>query len=127
MMLCITRRRVGVRDLVETLRWKTMKIERLLRDLEKDGLVEFRKQPLPRGRPKKIPVVTSLGNKFLDAFRDLEKMRLKANIEDVKSAVIQAKRTDRLVTLGRSPYEMLWELVELATNVRNSAEAHRIV
>lgn len=111
---------------METLRWKPSKVSWLLRKLEEEGFIEFPKGSSPRrGRPKKVPVVTSLGRIFVEAFRACDKWRVRSTMEDVRSSIRRARQTERLVALGRRPYEMFWELNEIARNVRDSAEADR--
>ncbi len=120
----ITVRRRGIRELIAAVGWKPLRVLDMLKKLEEDGLVKFESAPSgSRGRPKKIVSLTPLGRRFLDAFQECERLRLRTNPNDVRRAVLQTKDTERLIAAGRSPYQMLWELDEIVRAVRNSAKA----
>lgn len=120
----IAAKRCGVRELIAIVHWKPVRVLKMLEKLEREGLVEFELVPSRgRGRPKKTAHITTLGRRFIDVFRECERLRLKTNMNDVRRAVQQAKDTERLISAGRSPYQILWELDEIARTVRHSAKA----
>lgn len=113
----------GIRELIAATGWKPTRVLNMLRKLAQEGLVEFEPGPSGnRGRPKKIVRLTILGQRFLNAFRECDRLRLKTNLNDVRRAVQQTKDIERLIAAGRSPYQMFWELDEIARAVRNSAK-----
>ena len=79
--------------------------------------------PRGRGRPRKLIRLTELGRKFLAAFRETDRLRLRTGLSDVSRAVRQARDVEELVKSGRSPYQMLWEIDEIVRAVRDSAKA----
>ncbi|MEW6592209.1 MAG: hypothetical protein AB1305_00750 [Candidatus Hadarchaeota archaeon] len=115
---------LGVREIISVTGWKPSRVIELLRKLEREGLVEFKRDaPSGRGRPKKTTHLTALGQRYLTKFGESERLRLRTAPSDVKRAVMQARDVERLVKSGRSTYQMLWELDEIVRTVRDSAKA----
>ena len=117
----------GVRDLVQVLKWKTSKVVSLLREMNKEKLVELQKSTYSRrGRPKKNIVCTPLGFEFLETYRKLKMKPLRARKEDLEHAVKDASYTSRLVANGHSPFEIFMELNTIASNIKVSSETPQI-
>jgi hypothetical protein len=113
----------GVRDLVQALEWKTSKVVSLLREMNKERLVDLQKvMNSRRGRPKKNIVCTPLGFEFLETYRKLRMKPIRARKEDLEHAVRDAAYTSRLVANGHSPFQVFMELNTIASNIKVSSE-----
>jgi len=113
----------GVRDLVKVLEWKTSKVVSLLREMNKEKLIDFQQVTCSRrGRPKKKIVCMPLGSEFLETYRKLKMKPLRARKEDLERAVRDASYASRLVANGHSPFQIFMELNTIAHNIRVSSE-----
>jgi predicted ArsR family transcriptional regulator len=113
----------GVRDLVQTLEWKTSKVISLLREMNREKLVDSQQVTHSgRGRPKKTIVCTPLGFEFLETYKKLKMQPLRARKEDLEHAVRDASYASRLVANGHSPFKIFMELNTIAHNIKVSSE-----
>jgi len=104
----------SIRALMETLHWKTSKALGLIREMEEEGLIEFREEKgNKQGRPRKVATVTPLGEEFLKDYKRLEKKRLKARKTDLQHATRDAQYVDRLVEAGQDTFKLFLELNDL--------------
>ena len=114
----------GVRDVVRMLTCKTSRIVSLLKKMEEERLIESRETLRSgRGRPKKVIVPTSLGLEFLNAYRKMGMMPLRARKADLEHAVKDALYAERLVAFGHSPFKLFMELNIIASNIKVSSKA----
>lgn len=93
----------------------------LLKELEMDGLLMRRERKQRRGRPQRIMETTTLGKHFIQGYDQLMKLQLRSNVNDIRAAVHQGELAKRLEESGISPYTRFNEIVELATNISNTA------
>ena len=113
----------GVRDLAQTLKWKTANVISLLKKMNQEQLVEFQQAPhSKRGRPKKRIACTPLGFEFLATYNKLKMTPLKARKEDLAHAVKDAAYASRLVANGHAPFQIFMELNMIARNITVSSE-----
>ena len=118
----------GVRDLVQMLEWKTSKVISLLKEMNKEKLIDLQQVTYSRrGRPKKNIICTQLGFEFLETYRKLEMKPLRARKEDLEHAVKDASYTSRLVANGHSPFQIFMELNTIAHNINVSSETSETI
>jgi DNA-binding MarR family transcriptional regulator len=118
----------GVRDLVQALEWKTSTVISLLREMNKEKLIDLQRITYSRrGRPKKNIVCTPLGFEFLETYRKLKMKPLRARKEDLEHAVRDASYTIRLVANGHSPFQIFMELNTIASNIKVSSETSETI
>jgi hypothetical protein len=118
----------GVRDLVEVLEWKTSKVISLLKEMNKEKLINLQQVTYSRrGRPKKNIICTPLGFDFLETYRKLKMKPLRARKEDLEHAVKDASYTSRLVANGHSPFHIFMELNTIARNIKVSSETSETI
>jgi len=118
----------GVRDLAQTLKWKTSNAVSLLKKMNEEQLIEVQQAPhSKRGRPKKRIVCTPLGFAFLATYSKLKMTPLKARKEDLAHAVKDAAYASRLVANGHSPFKIFMELNMIAPNIKVSSETSETV
>jgi DNA-binding MarR family transcriptional regulator len=124
----ITSATYGVRDLAQTLKWKTANVVSLLKKMNEEQLVEFQQVPhSKRGRPKKRITCTPLGFAFLATYNKLKMTPLKARKQDLSHAMKDAAYASRLVTNGHSPFQIFMELNMIARNITVSSETSETV
>ena len=120
--------RCGVRDLVQTLEWKTSKVVSLLREMNKEKLIDLQQVTCSRrGRPKKNVICTPLGFEFLETYRKLKMKPLRARKEDLEHAVRDASYASRLVANGHSPFQIFMELNTIVHNIKISSETSQTI
>ena len=113
----------GISELIQRLRWKPARVIELLRIMDEEGLIAFLERTKHRrGRPKKIPVPTALGHKFVDTYEMLAMKGLKARRADFRHATEDALYVKRLVSAGHSPFRLFLELNDIVLNIKNSAK-----
>ena len=118
----------GVRDLVQTLEWKTSKVVSLLREMDKEKLIDLQQVTCSRrGRPKKNVICTPLGFEFLETYRKLKMKPLRARKEDLEHAIRDASYASRLVANGHSPFQIFMELNTIAHNIKISSETSQTI
>jgi DNA-binding MarR family transcriptional regulator len=118
----------GVRDLAQTLKWKTSNVVSLLKKMNEEQLVEFQQAPhSKRGRPKKRVACTPLGFAFLSKYNKLKMTPLKARKNDLERAVKDAEYASRLVANGHAPFKIFMELNRIARNITVSLETSETV
>ena len=118
----------GVRDLVQTLKWKTSKVVSLLREMNKEKLIDLQQVKYSRrGRPKKNIICTPLGFEFLETYRKLKIKPLRARKEDLERAARDASYTSRLAANGHSPFQIFMELNTIAHNIKVSSETSETI
>lgn len=118
----------GISQLIGRLRWKPARAIELLRIMDEEGLIVFLERTNHRrGRPKKIPVPTALGQKFLDVYEVLARKCLKARRTDFRHATEDALYVKRLVSAGHSPFKLFLELNDIVLNIKNSAKTSNIL
>jgi len=115
----------GVRDLVETLNWKTSNVVSLLREMSNERLIEMQQAtPSKPGRPKKYIVPTLLGLELLEAYGKMKILPLRARKEDLERAAKDALYACRLAANGHSTFQIFLELNAIVRNIRVSSQAH---
>jgi DNA-binding MarR family transcriptional regulator len=113
----------GISELIRRLRWKPTRVIELLNTMDEEGLIVFLESANHRrGRPKKIPVPTASGRKFLETYKTLALKCLKARKADFRHATEDALYVKRLVNAGHSPFRLFLELNEVVFNIKNSAK-----
>jgi len=118
----------GVRDLIQLLKWKTSKVISLLREMNKEKLIELQQVvDSRRGRPKKNVTCTPLGFEFLEIYRRLKMQPLRSRREDLEHAVKDALYTSRLVANGHSPFQIFMELNVIARNIKVSSQTSETI
>jgi len=118
----------GVRDLVQALEWKTSRVVSLLREMNKEKLIDLRQATnSTRGRPKKNIICTPLGVEFLETYRKLKMKPLRARKEDLEHAVRDASYASRLVANGHSPFQIFMELNTIVHNIKVSSETSETI
>jgi len=118
----------GVRDLVQVLEWKTSKVILLLREMNKEKLIDLQQVTYSRrGRPKKNIICTPLGFEFLETYRRLKMKPLRARKEDLEHAVQDASYASRLVANGHSPFQLFMELNAIARNIKVSSQTSETI
>jgi DNA-binding MarR family transcriptional regulator len=116
-----------VSDLIRELRVRNEKVVSLLRAMEKEGLVDFpknnncaRNNLTLKGRPKKIAVMTPLGQKLLEDYVKCERNIIQINANDIQSSIHQVSLRKSLEERNISVYERFLELNEIVYNIKNS-------
>jgi DNA-binding MarR family transcriptional regulator len=116
-----------VSDLIRELRVRSEKIVSLLRAMEKEGLVDFpknnncaRNNLTLKGRPKKIAVMTPLGQKLLEEYVKCERNIIQINDNDIQSSIHQVALRKSLEERNISIYERFLELNEVVYSIKNS-------
>ncbi len=118
----------GVRDLVHLMKWKTSSVVNLLKVMSNESLIDLQPLQQPkRGRPKTVVVCTPLGLEFLEKYRRLKMMPLKARKEDLARAVKDAEFARRLVERGQLPFKVFMELNTIARNIEVSSQTPETV
>jgi DNA-binding PadR family transcriptional regulator len=114
----------GVRDVVQALTCRTSRVVLLLKEMEEERLIEVQQAPSSkRGRPKKIIRCTLLGFEFLEAYRKMGIMPLRARSADLERAVKDALYAERLVARGHDAFKLFMELNMIARNIEESSKA----
>ncbi|MHA1650196.1 MAG: hypothetical protein ACTSYB_08380 [Candidatus Helarchaeota archaeon] len=114
----------GVRDLVRLLKWKTSKVITLLREMNRERLIDMCEvNNSKRGRPKKVIYCTPLGLEFLKIYKKLKLQPIRASKEDLNRAIKDALYTERLLGYGHSPFQLFMELNTFVRNIKGSPEA----
>jgi DNA-binding PadR family transcriptional regulator len=127
-LTAITSTTHGVRDLVQSLKWKTSNVVSLLKKMNEEQLIELQQVTRSkRGRPKKNISCKPLGFEFLAIYNKLRMTPLKARKEDLEHAVKDAAYANRLVANGHSPFKIFMELNMIARNIKVSSETSETV
>ncbi len=122
----ITTTTYGVRDLAQTLKWKTSNVVSLLRKMNEEQLITLQQiAHSKRGRPKKSIMCTPLGFEFLETYKKLKMTPLRARKEDFAHAAKDAVYADKLVANGHSPFQIFMELNMIARNIAVSSETNK--
>ena len=115
--------RNGVKDLIRMLDWRASRVVFLLRIMRHERLIDFHSVARGKqGRPKQVVFATPLGLEFLQVYRSLRMMPLRAREEDLAHAVKDAYYTQRLVEYGHSPFKLFMELNAIVNNIKISSE-----
>lgn len=114
-----------VSELVAEIRGNHERTIRLIEELETRGLLRRTLQNNSRGRPKHLLQTTPLGKLFLAQYRELLRLSLQSNDNDLMKAIRQAEMAQRLVEQGVSPYRRLREVNEIARNIARTAQINR--
>ena len=118
----------SVRETVHLLKLNTSNVISLLRKMCDERLIEMqRRAETKKGRPKKYIVITPLGCEFLKAYKKLNLTCLKARKQDLEHAAKDAMYASRLVQNGHEPFQVFMELNTIASNIKNSSEAHQSI
>ena len=127
-LTAVTSTNYGVRDLAQTLKWKTSNVVSLLRKMNEEQLIKLQQVThSKRGRPKKSITCTPLGFEFLATYKKLKMTPLKARKEDLEHAAKDAAYANRLVANGHSPFQIFMELNMIARNIKVSSETSKTV
>jgi DNA-binding MarR family transcriptional regulator len=122
-LAAITSTTYGVRDLAQTLKWKTSNVVSLLKKMNEEQLIKLQQVThAKRGRPKKNITCTPLGVEFLATYEKLKMTPLKARKKDLERAAKDAAYANRLVARGHSPFKIFMELNTIARNIKVSSE-----
>jgi DNA-binding MarR family transcriptional regulator len=122
-LTAITSNTYGVRDLAQTLKWKTSNVVSLLKKMNEEQLITLQQVAhSKRGRPKKSITCTPLGFEFLATYEKLKMTPLRARKEDLERAVKDAAYANKLVANGHSPFQIFMELNMIARNIAVSSE-----
>jgi DNA-binding PadR family transcriptional regulator len=122
-LAAITSTTYGVRDLAQTLKWKTSNVVSLLKKMNEEQLITLQQAThSKRGRPKKSITCTPLGSEFLATYKKLKMTPLRARKEDLAHAAKDAAYASRLVAYGHSPFQIFMELNMIARNIKVSSE-----
>jgi len=115
----------GVREIVHLLKLNTSNVISLLNKMGEEQLIEMHPAEVPKkGRPKKCVIATSLGFEYLNDFKKLNMIPLKARKQDLNHAAKDAQYASRLVENGHSPFQVFLELNMIARNIKNSSKTH---
>jgi DNA-binding PadR family transcriptional regulator len=120
--LC-SKRQLGIREVLSILGGSHTGKMRLIKELERYGVLELNQSPSGRGRPKKLVTVSPLGVMLLENLRAINGLMIKMNDNDIRSALEQSRLRNRIVDSGIDPYERFIELNEIALNIRDSAKS----
>ena len=113
----------GVRELAQTLKWKTSNVVSLLKKMNEEQLITLQQVAhSKRGRPKKSITCTPLGFEFLETYKKLKMTPLRARKEDLERAVKDAAYANKLVANDHSPFQTFMELNMIARNIAVSSE-----
>jgi DNA-binding MarR family transcriptional regulator len=127
-LTAITSTTYGVRDLAQSLKWKTSNVVSLLKKMNEERLIALQQVAhSKRGRPKKNIICTPLGFEFLATYKKLKLTPLRARKEDLERAAKDAACTSRLVKNGHLPFQIFMELNMIARNIKVSSETSEIV
>jgi DNA-binding PadR family transcriptional regulator len=127
-LTAITSTTYGVRDLVQSLKWKTSNVVFLLKKMNEEQLIELQQVThSKRGRPKKSIMCTPLGFEFLAAYKKLKMTPLRARKEELAHAAKDAAYASRLVAYGHSPFQIFMELNTIARNIKVSSETSETI
>ncbi len=122
-LIVVSATNFGVRELAQTLKWKTANVVSLLKKMSEEQLVRLQQDShSKRGRPKKSIICTPLGFEFLETYRKLKLMPLRARKEDLAHAAKDAAYANRLVANGHSPFQIFMELNMIAHNIAVSSK-----
>ncbi len=113
----------GVNDLIRKLRFRSEKVVSLLRVMEREGLIDFiarANNSTVKGRPKKIPIVTALGQEMIKDYVKCKRNIIQINDNDIKSSIHQISLRRALEEKNASPYRRFFELNEIAFRIKNS-------
>ncbi len=113
----------GVREILNTLRGSHTSNMRLIKELERSGVLELIRSLNGRGRPKKIVALSPLGAVVLDKLRSVNAMMLKMNENDIRNVDKQLRLWHKLIDAGVDPYKRFIEMNEFDRNIRNFAES----
>ena len=111
----------GIRELAETLHHRPATVIATLRRMEDQGLITFESQAsCGKGRPKKIPQITDLGEAYLMRATEVQRTMLKARQTDFDSVVTDLERKQRLIERGSHPHTLFVELRETLVAIRDA-------
>lgn len=117
----------GVRELLKILKWKASKVISLLKEMNRERLIDLQQvRSSKKGRPKKNVLCTPLGYEFIETYRKLKMKLLQARKEDMDHAVNDALYTSRLVANDHSPFQLFMELNTIVRNIKVSSEITEI-
>ena len=92
-----------------------------LRRMGEQGLITFEAQASSgKGRPKKIPQITDLGEAYLMRVNEAQRTALKARQTDFDSVVTDLERKQRLIERGSQPHTLFMELREILVAIRDA-------
>lgn len=120
--LC-SKRQLGIREVLSVLGGSHTSKTRLIKELERFGILELKQSPNGRGRPKKLVTLSPLGIMLLENLHAINGMMIKMNDNDIRSALEQLRLRNRIIDSGIDPYERFIEMNEIALNIRDSAKS----
>lgn len=95
----------------------------LLKSMEQEGLIYFpenNSSSRKKGRPKRIPKSTILGERLLMDFQKCKRNIIQINDNDIKHCMHQVALRKLLEENNIPTYQRFQELTNLAFNIRNS-------
>jgi len=115
----------GVSDLIKKLKFRNEKIVSLLKAMENEGLIDFMAtsrgaNSTRRGRPKRIPVVTALGEQMIKDYIKCTRNIIQLNNNDIIRSMHQISLRKLLEENNISPYQRFFEVNEVAFRIKNS-------
>jgi len=122
----ISRGEYGVSDLAKKMRSRHEDTISLLKAMEQEGLIHFRKNSSmfayrrEKGRPKKTYRITVLGAKMLGDFQKCKRNMIQINDNDIRSSRHQISLRKSLEKGNISPYRRFFELNTIAFRIKNS-------
>jgi len=123
MLKIINRKEHSVREVIKLANSRYKDTITLLKSMEQEGLIYFPKDngiPRKRGRPKKVPKSTILGEQLLMDFQRCKRNIIQINDNDLKHCMHQVALRRLLEENNVSPYQRLQELNNIAFHIRNS-------
>jgi DNA-binding PadR family transcriptional regulator len=122
LMTSLTSEHKGVVELSRELRAGPSKLDRIVTELQDEGLLEVSQVRTGRaGRPRIRIRITPLGQEFLGAYDLLTAKPLKSRRSDLRRATADAEYASRLASRGVSSYTIFHELNTLANATRRLA------
>jgi len=118
----IKEREFSVSDLIKQLDFRNEDVISLLHAMENEELIYFleKHDSRKKGRPKRVPKITVLGERVLKDFQKCTNSLIKINQNDVRSVQQQISLRHILENRNISPYQRFFELTEVAFRIKNS-------
>jgi DNA-binding PadR family transcriptional regulator len=112
----------GIRELTKLSRSRNEDTIALLDLMEQEGLINYleKDNSKTRGRPKKVPMITALGEQLLMDFQKCKRSLIQINDNDIKQCKHQVMLKNLLEENNVSPYKRFLEVTGFAFRIRNA-------
>ncbi len=112
----------GIRALTKLSRSRNEDTIALLNLMEQEGLISYLEKDncKARGRPKKVPMITALGEQLLMDFQKCKRSLIQINDNDIKQCKRQVILKKLLEENDVSPYKRFLEVTNFAFSIRNA-------